>query len=363
MTSKERVLLTLSHQEPDRVPLYSMFTPEFAGRLQKYLGLSQTFTPAHQMGEKYDIEVALGLDIIQYSVGIVNSYFASQKDEYICEWGIKWKQTEYETRFGKGKYAEMIEQPLSDDSKVKDYVPPDPHREELYQPLQYVLDTYGKEFCIMGAAVCTIFEGAWYLRGMERLLIDIVENEELANYILDIPFKYHLEIAKKLTRMGVDMIWLGDDVGAQEGMLISPQLWRKYLKPRMVTICQELKKIRPSVKIAYHSDGNIYPIIDELIEIGVDLLNPIQPESMDPAYLKKRYGDRLSLWGAIDVQHTLPFGTLEEVKKETLQKIKVMAPGGGFIISPSQIVQLDTPLDNFLTFLDTVKKFGKYPLS
>lgn len=286
-----------------------------------------------------------------------------RKKEYICEWGIKWKQVEYTTRFGKGYYTEIADHPLADDSKIKNYTPPDPHREGLYKPLNRILRTYGEKYCIMGVVVCTIFEASWYLRGMTRLLVDMVENEQIANYILDIPFQFHLEAAKRLTRMGVDVIWLGDDVGTQRGMLISPQLWRRYLKPRMAKICEELKGINPNLKIAYHSDGNIYPIIDELVEIGIDVLNPVQPKAMDPSSLKKRYGKRLSFWGSIDEQYTLPFGTPEQVKKEVIERIKTMAPGGGFIISPTHHVQLDTPLENFFTFLNTAREFGKYPIS
>ena len=362
MNSKERVLLALNHQEPDRVPMVASFTSEFAQKLQNYLGLPQTPVEPHDARIEHDIEVTLGLDIIQYSVGIVASKYTFEEDEFTCEWGIKWKQVKYNTRFGEGKYREIIEHPLSDDHKIMEYISPDPHREELYKPLEHVLNMYGKEFCIMGVVVCTIFEGAWSIRGMEKLLIDMLLNEVRANYILDITFKYHLEVAKRLVRMGVDIIWLGDDVGSQRTMLMSPKLWRKYLKPRMSIICQELKKINPSLKIAYHSDGSIYPIIDELIEIGIDVLNPIQPKAMDPKYLKKHYGNKLSFWGSLDEQYTLPFGTPEEVKKEVIERIKTIAPGGGFIISPCQHVQLDTPLENFITFINTVKGYGKYPV-
>jgi len=361
MDSKERVKIALEHREPDRVPVTASFTPEFAQRLRDYVGLPSQFSNPHG-GEVHDLEEILGLDIIQYAVGIGNSFYASEEKEYTCDWGIKWRQVEYETPFGRGHYTEIAEHPLAGD-RLYQYVPPDPHREELYTPLGRVMEKYGEEYFILGVTVCTIFEASWYLRGMSQLLMDMIEDEEKANYVLDIPFHFHLEAAKRLVKMGVDGIWLGDDVGSQKGMLISPELWRKYLKPRMATICQELKSINSQIKIAYHSDGNIYPIIPELIEIGIDVLNPVQPQAMDPAFLKERYGDRLSFWGTIDEQYTLPFGTKEEVESETKERIKVMAPGGGFIISPTHHVQLDTPLENFFTFLETVKKYGYYPLT
>ena len=124
---------------------------------------------------------------------------------------------------------------------------------------------------------------------------------------------------------------------------------------------RRIEKDKPGLEIAYHSDGNIYPIIDDLIEIGIDVLNPVQPKAMNPSFLKKRYGDKLSFWGTIDEQHTLPFGTPEQVKEEVIDRIKTIAPGGGFIISPTHHLQLDTPLENFFAFLNTARKVGKCP--
>ncbi|MCD6156116.1 MAG: hypothetical protein J7J32_03635 [Candidatus Atribacteria bacterium] len=362
MLPKERVLTTLSHREPDRVPIQASFTPEFALRLKEYLGLESSSSINPHGGEEHFLEEILGLDIIQYAVGIANSYYLSEEEEYICEWGIRWRRVPYDTPFGRGHYTEIVEHPLADDSAIESYVPPDPLREELYLPLQTIKEKFGRDYFILGVTVCTIFEAAWYLRGMDRLLMDMIIDEEKAHAVLEIPFRFHLTAAKKLVEMGVDGIWLGDDVGTQKGMLISPELWRKYLKPRMAVICQELKKLRPDLKIAYHSDGNIYPIIDELIEIGIDVLNPVQPKAMDPAYLKKRYGERLAFWGTIDEQYTLPFGSPEEVKGEVIERLKTVAPGGGFIIAPTHHVQLDTPLENFFAFLETAKEMGKYPI-
>ncbi|MEN3186117.1 MAG: uroporphyrinogen decarboxylase family protein [Atribacterota bacterium] len=363
MNSKERVHTSLCHEEPDRVPIQASFTPEFAKRLRDHLGLMSQGEDNPHGGVEHDLEEVLGLDMIQYSVGIANSYYLKEEEEYICEWGIKWKRVPYTTPFGTGHYTEIAEHPLATDSGLAEYVPPSPHREELYLPLWKILEKFGRTHFILGVVVCTIFEGAWYLRGMNQLLIDMVTDEEKANHILDIPFHFHLEAAKRLTTMGVDGIWLGDDVGTQRGMLLSPELWRRYLKPRLATICQEVKKTDPNVKIAYHSDGNIYPIIDELVEIGIDILNPVQPGAMDPEFLKKRYGDVLSFWGSIDEQRTLPFGTPEEVKQEVQRRIVTLGKGGGFIIAPTHHVQLDTPLENFFAFLETAKGCGCYPIA
>ena len=163
-----------------------------------------------------------------------------------------------------------------------------------------------------------------------------------------------LTAAKKLVELGVDMIWIGDDVGAQERMLISPKHWRRFLKPRLANFIAELKAINPQVKVAYHSDGNIYPIIPELVEIGLDVLNPIQPMCMDPALLKRLYGDRLCFWGSVDEQQTLPFGSPGDVRREIHTRLQTIGRSGGLIIGPTHHVQLDTPMQNFWAMINTI---------
>lgn len=184
--------------------------------------------------------------------------------------------------------------------------------------------------------------------------MDFVLNPDLAEKILDIPFHYHLTAAKKLVEMGVDMIWTGDDVGTQSTMMISPKLWRRFFKPRMAEFIAALKKINPGVKVAYHSDGMIYPIIPDLIEIGVDVLNPIQPACMNPERVKKEFGNKLCFWGSIDEQYTLPFGSPAEVEHEIRSRLKTLGKNGGLIIGPTHHVQLDTPMENFWAMVNTI---------
>jgi len=346
MKHRDRVIAALNHQEPDRCPTYIGFTPEFAARLREHMQLKSGSYNPHGGGNTYDLELALGEDMLLTSVGWANSYY-QEGDTYVDEWGINWRQVEYSTRFGKGHYTEITSHPLADDRAILSYKPPDPHRSELYGEAARVIATYKGEYWIVGVTVTTIFECAWALRGMDRLLMDFNLHPDLAEAILEIPYRFHLAAAKKLVSMGVDMIWIGDDVGAQSAMMISPACWRKFLKPRLATFIAEIKALNPALKVAYHSDGTIYPIIPELIEIGVDILNPIQPACMDPEKLKREYGDRLSFWGSLDEQHTLPFGTPADMEREVLTRLKTLGRQGGLIVGPTHFVQLDTPLENF----------------
>jgi uroporphyrinogen decarboxylase len=355
MNSRERVQMALNHQEPDRCPMQISFTPEFANRLAEdmKLGGEKIHNP-HGGGNTYELERALGEDMLLTSVGWANSYY-HEESTYVDEWGIGWKSLPYTTPFGVGRYTEMFSHPLEEDSAIESYIAPDPNRPELYLEPEWMIKQFKKDYWIVGVTVTTIFECAWGLRGFERMLSDFALNPDLAERILDIPFQYHLTAAKKLTEMGVDMIWIGDDVGAQNSMLISPKMWRKFLKPRMAKFIGELKAINPQVKVAYHTDGVVYPIIPDLIEIGLDVLNPVQPASMDPARLKKEYGNSLCFWGSVDEQHTLPFGTPVEVKDEIINRLNTIGKEGGLILSPTHHVQLDTPMENFWAMVNTIK--------
>jgi uroporphyrinogen decarboxylase len=356
MKPRDRVHTALNHKEPDRCPMQISFTPEFADRLEKELNLedSKIHNP-HGGGNTYKLERMIGEDLLLTSVGWANSYYQGAEN-YVDEWGVGWHGTKYHTPFGSGVYTEIVGHPLAEDDAILTYQPPDPNRPELYAGASELLKSFQTDYYIVGVTVTTIFETAWALRGLERLLSDFVQNPDLADLILDIPYQYHLTAAKQLTRMGVDMIWTGDDMGTQHSMMISPRMWRRFFKERMANFIAELKAINPQVKVAYHSDGNIVPIIPELIEIGVDVLNPVQPKSINPEKLKKEFGDHLCFWGSIDEQYTLPFGSPEEVRDEVLQRLQTLGKGGGLIIGPTHHVQLDTPLENFWALVNTIQQ-------
>lgn len=354
MKPRDRVEMALNHEVPDRCPMQVSFTPEFAVRLRADMELQgRTVHNPHGGGNTYELERALGEDMLLTSVGWANSYYMDDK-AYTDEWGIGWDVKAYETPFGVGHYTEIVSHPLADGAAIDSYQPPDPLRPELYEASTQMIRDFKDDYWIVGVTVTTIFETGWALRGLEQMLMDMSMDPDLANHILDIPYHYHLTAAKKLVEMGVDMIWTGDDVGAQDNMLISPKMWREFFKYRMANFVAELKAINPNIKVAYHSDGNVMPIIPELIEIGIDVLNPVQPASMDPAEIKNLFGEKLCFWGSIDEQHTLPFGSASDVRDEVLERLETIGNSGGLILAPTHHVQLDTPLENFWAMVDTI---------
>ncbi len=223
-----------------------------------------------------------------------------------------------------------------------------------------VKEIHKQELCALAMMPVTIFEVSWQLRGMENLLLDFLENRPFAMYLLDFITEMRRFMIRRFAEAGVDHIHLGDDMGTQRGMLMSPEMWREWFKERIQSIILVAKKINPEVIISYHSDGNIEKIIPELIEIGIEVLNPVQPEAMDPMKLKQKYGNKLAFWGTVGTQSTMPFGTPKEVKKVVKQRIETVGDGGGLLISPTHMLEPEVPWENIRAFFEAVEEYGHY---
>jgi uroporphyrinogen decarboxylase len=200
------------------------------------------------------------------------------------------------------------------------------------------------------------FECAWLLRGLDLLLEDLALRPELAEALLDKVAEMSAFMAERYAQAGVDFIFTGDDVGTERGMLMSPAMWRRFLKPRLAKVIAAARRVNPGIHFFYHSDGNCEPIIPELIEIGVTALNPVQPECMDPAKLKRQFGDRLAFWGTVGTQTTMPFGTPDEVRAVVRERFETVGKGGGLVIAPTQVLEPDVPWENIVAFFEAVEE-------
>ena len=205
-----------------------------------------------------------------------------------------------------------------------------------------------------------LFETAWRLRGFNQFMLDLTLNPELVHTLLDQLTAMTVATALVLTRAGVDILGLDDDLGAPQHMLIGPATWRKFLKPRVETIIRACHAVNPDLKIFYHSDGYIEPVIPELIEIGVNVLHPVQPDVMDPAGLKARYGDRLAFWGTVGTQMTWGHPNAAAIRAEVRERIETVGKGGGLIIGPAYDLEPNIPWENILAFFQAVDELGKY---
>ena len=200
----------------------------------------------------------------------------------------------------------------------------------------------------------TIFEIAWYLRGMDTFMEDLISEEDTAIALLDRLTDIRVGMARRYAAAGMDILMLGDDVATQVNMMISPELWRDTIKPRLARVIQAAKAEKPDILIFYHGDGNMERILPDLIEIGVEVLNPVQPECMDPMKMKERYGDSLAFWGCIGTQTTMPFGKPAEVKQTVKEMIKTVCKGGGLFLAPTHVLEPDVPWENVEAFIQAV---------
>ena len=211
---------------------------------------------------------------------------------------------------------------------------------------------------VAGCWIGHMYEDSWQTRGYEQFLMDLIERPEWCEYILDRFMERNLAIARAAAEAGVDWIKTGDDVANQNALMFSADMWRGFMKPRWAKVFSLAKSIKPDIKVWYHSDGNIESIIPELIEIGVDILNPVQPECLDLSIIKKKYGTKLVFDGTIGTQTTLPFGTPEEVRSVVGERKRTLGGDGALIISPTHVLEPEVPLENIRAFM---KAAGKKP--
>ena len=341
LSPKERFRSAVAHRQTDRIPAFSSFTPRLTQRLRRELDISEP-----------DIGVYLGNDMIQVGIGIEKSNNYSTDPEYICPWGIKWRNVK--NNFG--YYTTIVENPLSgDDSSIERWSIPDPFEKDLYREMENTLDIYGADYWIAGSCRCSLFETAWYLRGLDQFLLDLLMNEGLVNSLLDKILEFPRAALLQYIEMGVDMVWLGDDVAAQQGMMISPELWRKFFKPRYAKLFAEFRRVNPDIIIAYHSCGNCEAILNDMIEIGLDVLHPVQPLAIDPLQTKQTYGDQLTLMGGFDIQLLMPKGSPQDIADEAVRLIKGCGRNGGFVLGGAHHFQEDTPTDNIRSLYRTIE--------
>lgn len=203
------------------------------------------------------------------------------------------------------------------------------------------------------------WENAWYLRGMEELFCDMMEDNPIAEYLLDKITEISIIRGLAFVRAGVDLIYTGDDIGMQHTTMMSESLYCKWLKPRLKKFIAALKAENPNVIILYHSCGFIEPLIPHLIDAGIDILNPIQSECMDFKKIHDTYGTRLSFHGTIGTQTLMPFGTPEQIKKEVWKNLDIAGEKGGLLVAPTHMLEPEVPFENILAYVDACHQYHR----
>jgi len=371
LSHRERVLLAFDHQEADRVPIdllgnASMILDETYFRLKDYLGIEGDIAPIREgtTANYYDVRILEHFDIDFRRLFLRTtpaSEFVTWGDGTFSDpWGIRWSRTDI--------FVNNVHSPLADASEdeIANYEWPDPDQlwhttglaeqaKNLYEKSDYALVarnpvTFG--FLDRGSA----------LRGMEQFMLDLVMSPEIAHTIIQGTLKVYKRVYEMfLEAVGpyVHMVEYGDDLGAQDNLLISPNIYRRLIKPAQKELFDVIRDRAPEAKIFMHTDGALRKVIPDLIDVGVDILNPIQPSAkgMESEGLKRDYGDTLIFHGAVDQKPQE--GTEEEIREEVRRRIDALAKGGGFILAPGNVI-VNAPMENIVAIFDETRKYGRY---
>lgn len=374
MTSRERLRRTLEHEAVDRPPVDLGSTPNTTisriayARLRRFLGLPEESVDVVDQGFQ---TVRVGEDVLNRLKIDTRPVFPDDparnhvewvgEGVFVDEWGIEFREARDQE--GNVLYYGITRHPLSDiDSidEIESYRWPDSCNTDAYQGLKDKAKALREntDFGLVGHPGDTsIFEVCWYLRGMEGFFGDMLINKPLAEALLEKVLEVQCNrFERYLEEVGdsLDVVAVGDDLGTQSSLLISPQLYREMIKPYHDRYFQFIKSRTPA-KLKLHSCGAIMPLLDDFIEIGVDIMNPVQVSAigMDPAELKERFGDQLVFWGGIDTQQTLSRGNTEDVRREVEARIEQLGSDGGYVVSAVHNIQADVPPKNIVAMFET----------
>ncbi len=380
MTPRERVMATLNHQEPDRVPVDlgqaggDGITSVAYQNLVRYLGLPERpIRIKHKFAQEAlvdeDVLRRLRVDFRFVEPGAPDGWADVQigGNSYQDEWGV------IRSMPAGGYYYDLTGSPLSADGTmgaIDRHRWPDPEDPGRYRGLREQARRLHEEtdYAVVANLNCSFFLRCFELRGWENFYMDLAANTEFAEALMDRYLDIRLAIAgRALEEIGqyVDVIMAtSDDLGMIDRPLLSPPMYRRLIKPRQKRTFDFFRQ-RTDAKLFYHNDGAIYQFIPDFIEIGVDALNPIQVSATgmgDTKKLKAEFGEKLTFWGAIDTHEVLPNGTPDDVRAEVRQRIQDLGHGGGYVVCSVHNIQPEVPPENVVAMFDAAHELGRYPL-
>jgi uroporphyrinogen decarboxylase len=340
MTAKQRVIEQIAHRETSALPYTLRFEEPVGRELDAYYGSPAWRHRLVNAIEKTDSPVA--------SVSAANMA-GSGETEYTDPYGTRW-------RVDRRPYHTVA--PALTEPTLRGYSLPaaeifftEAWRRRAEEQVRSCTGRYLVASCGLG-----LFERSWALRGFEQVLIDSVSHPGFYAELLEVLTEHQLAIVEELLRLEVDGIMFSDDWGHQQGMLLSPESWREFFKPRLARLYARVRAAGKTVLT--HCCGDITPVIADLIEIGLDVLESVQPEAMDPYALKAIYGDRLTFWGALGSQSTIQFNRPESIRAEVRRLGNEMGRGGGYILAPAKPLQPGTPVENAAAVVESFLEIG-----
>ncbi|MDI6619859.1 MAG: uroporphyrinogen decarboxylase family protein [Clostridiales bacterium] len=356
LTSRERVLRAVNHQEVDRIPVDYCSRDDVTKKFISYIGVKTIDELLDRLG--VDIrKVYIAEHNLSYESkvnGILKGNSPHSGGKYIffddksfkTSWGIVFKQGR------DGLYDQWVNGPFTSTKNLNSFEWPYFNIFDSIETIKKRVTFYKGKYAVMGSLNLP-FKVCWHMRGLENYLCDMLIDVPFAQELLERISLYEKEKGMRLAKAGVDIIGFIGDIAMQNGMLVNPNSWRSIEKPILADMINSFKSINPDIKIFFHSDGDITEVLKDLIEIGVDIINPVQPECMDPEKVKKEFGDKITIHGAISIQKTLPYGTIDDVKHEVSERIRICGKGGGLIICPANALQNDIPMENIKALYET----------
>lgn len=395
MTSRQRILKAISHKIPDRVPIdLGGFQTGIHKRayadLIAHLGMKEeieTLDPVQQLAKpsedvlkRFHVDVryicAHGPDSFKGTIE-QNTRNGKLWHDLKDEFGVVWSMPDDQQPFDSAQGGELVEplymdishHPLADAAiaDLDDYPFPDGGDKSRFTGVREQALKMRKEtpYAISTGICGVVYETCWYMRGLEKWYMDMIQNPDFCEALLDKMLKFWTDyFTGFMPEVGdiIDIVMIGDDLTGQDGPLFSPKFYREIIKPRQKKLIGHIKSLT-SAKIWYHTCGNCTEYIPDLIDNGIDILNPIQisAKNMDPGMLKEKYGDKLVLWGgAIDAQHILPYAKPDEVRRQVRKNIEIFKPGGGFVFNNVHNIQIGVPPENIVALFDAAYEFGFY---
>lgn len=362
MTHRERMQLVVSHQKPDRTPATIGARPEINRALTTHFGVDSMGEVNRILGTDGWAGVGIGIDFSEFrekANGKLTGdcpyaggkYIFHEEDIFEDQWGV------IRRKGADGKYVEWLSGPLSGkpDLDAWDFPTPDRLIDDPSLP-DRVRELKEKGLWVSGG-VTQPYKTAWEQRGMENLLADYLLDPALVEAIYDRIYTLCGEMARRMTAAGIDQIGVGGDIAMQDRVIMGPDNWRRIDKPRLAGLIASCKEINPDLHVFIHSDGKLDDIMPDLIEIGFDIIDPIQPECMDPFEVKRLYGDGIVLHGCGSLQRILPFGTVADVRRHVEQLIEGCGYNGGLVLRVSNAIGWDVPLENVLAFYETARDY------
>ena len=374
---RERVIRALSHQEPDRVPLDLGSTVNSSihiaayQKLKAHFGIEAEDTIVHKMMQTAlvhePILEALDIDFRPVFPGSPDNKIDIPvgEDGYQDEWGVVRRKPTGSL------YYDLEKSPLAGPITIQDIVSfpmPDPYDPGYTRGLRdkALALRQNTDYALVLRLPAPFVHITQYLRGFEDWFLDLASDEKLAGALFDAVVEQTSALAEEILKVSGDLVDIAataDDMGTQNGSLVSPEMYRRLFKPRHKKYFDTVKK-HTKAFIHFHSCGSIYKLLDDFIELGVDTINPVQvaAKNMDSSILGPEFGDRVSFWGGIDTQHVLPFGTTEEIRAEVRRRIKDFAPGGGYVLGAVHDIQPGVPVENIIAMYEAGKEYGRYPI-